>query len=224
MFEDQKTLYGNCHIDGIKKAMEDFWKIVGEIRKELGDKSYYLDEYLSIILNSIGSANISDAASTGESIYLELLIVASSVCGSPVDRKNHELYDNIKKYIDMHPNNYLEINTKSEFYISQIIFDYVKDIVDSYKEEILSDSKDYNMPDYLISFDRFKQISEIIGEEKAERLETAIDEAFLISPVSSVLIQSIITRMAAGLCTRDPQTSKQIFQLILDSKNKNKED
>ena len=58
LFEDQKTLYGDCHIDGIKKAMEDFWKIIGEIRKELGDKSYYLDEYLSIILNSIGSANM----------------------------------------------------------------------------------------------------------------------------------------------------------------------
>ena len=60
--------------------------------------------------------------------------------------------------------------------------------------------------------------------QSAKRLEAAIDEAFLVSPVSSVLIQSIITRMAAGLCTRDPQTSKQIFQLILDSKNKNKED
>ena len=110
-------------------------------------------------------------------------IIVSSVCGSPVDRKNHELYDNIKKYIDIHPNNYLEINTKSKLYISQIIFDYVKGIVDSYKEEILSDSKGYNMLDYLNSFDRFKQISEIIGEEKVERLETVVDEAFLICTV-----------------------------------------
>lgn len=67
--------------------MADFWRIAGEIRKELGDKSYYLDEYLSIMLNSIGSAYASNAAFTGENMYSELLVVALSACGSGVDKK-----------------------------------------------------------------------------------------------------------------------------------------
>lgn len=217
MFEEQKNLYGNCHIDGIKKTMENFWKIAGEIRDELGEKS----EYLSIVLNSIGSAYASNATFTGENMYSELLVVASSACGSVVDRKSHELYNEIKKYVDQHPNNYLELNTKAELYTSQTILNYLKDIVDSFKEELVSDSIDYNMPDYAITSERFEQIKEIIGGEKAERLEGAIDEAFLLCPVSLIFVQSLITRLAEGLCFRDPQTSKQIFQLILDKKSKN---
>lgn len=220
MFEDQKNLYGNCHIDGIRKAMADFWRIAGEIRKELEDKSYYLDEYLSIMLNSIGSAYASNAAFTGENMYSELLVVALSACGSGVDRKNHELYNEIKKHVDEHPNDYLELKTKAELYTSQTILNYLKDIVDSFKEELISDSIDYNMPDYAIASERFEQIKEIVGSEKAERLESAIDEAFLLCPVSLIFVQSLITRLTEGLCLRDPQTSKQIFQLILDENNK----
>ncbi len=86
MFEDQELLYGNCYFDSIRKAMSNFWAIASDIREELGDKSYYLDEYLSIILGSIGSASTSNIAFSGEKIYTELLVVASSACGSIVDR------------------------------------------------------------------------------------------------------------------------------------------
>lgn len=220
MFEDQELLYGNCHFDSIKKAMSNFWRVASDIREELGDKSYYLDKYLSIILGSIGSAYTSNVAFSGETIYTELLVVASSVCGSIVGRKSHELYNDIKKYIDDHPNNCLEIDTKSELYTSQFILDYVQDIVNSFKKELIDNSVNYNMPDYAISVDRFNQIVNIIGKEKAAHLESAIEDAFIISPVSLILVQSILTRLAEGLCLRDPQTSKQIFQLILDSKKK----
>lgn len=220
MFEDQELLYGNCHFDSIKKAMSNFWRVASDIREELRDKSYYLDEYLSIILGSIGSAYTSNVAFSGETIYTELLVVASSVCGSIVGRKSHELYNDIKKYIDDHPNNCLEIDTKSELYTSQFILDYVQDIVNSFKKELIDNSVNYNMPDYAISADRFNQIVNIIGKEKAAHLESAIEDAFIISPVSLILVQSILTRLAEGLCLRNPQTSKQIFQLILDSKKK----
>jgi hypothetical protein len=220
MFEDQELLYGNCHFDSIKKAMSNFWRVASDIREELGDKSYYLDEYLLIILSIIGSAYTSNVAFSGETIYTELLVVASSVCGSIVGRKSHELYNDIKKYIDDHPNNCLEIDTKSELYTSQFILDYVQDIVNSFKKELIDNSVNYNMPDYAISVDRFNQIVNIIGKEKAAHLESAIEDAFIISPVSLILVQSILTRLAEGLCLRDPQTSKQIFQLILDSKKK----
>ena len=220
MFEDQELLYGNCHFDSIKKAMSNFWRVASDIREELRDKSYYLDEYLSIILGSIGSAYTSNVAFSGETIYTELLVVASSVCGSIVGRKSHELYNDIKKYIDDHPNNCLEIDTKSELYTSQFILDYVQDIVNSFKKELIDNSVNYNMPDYAISVDRFNQIVNIIGKEKAAHLESAIEDAFIISPVSLILVQSILTRLAEGLCLRNPQTSKQIFQLILDSKKK----
>ena len=76
------------------------------------------------------------------------------------------------------------------------------------------------MPDYAISVDSFNQVVNIIGKDKAAHLESAIEEAFIVSPVSLILVQSILTRLAEGLCLRDPQTSKQIFQLILDSKKK----
>lgn len=72
--------------------------------------------------------------------------------------------------MDEHPNDYLELNTKAELYTSQTILNYLKDIVDSFKEELISDSIDYNMLDYAIASERFEQIKEIVGSEKAERL------------------------------------------------------
>ena len=62
IFENQKALYGSCHFDDIKQAISDFWTIAGEIREELGDRSYYLDEYLSIVLGCIGNADAPNAA------------------------------------------------------------------------------------------------------------------------------------------------------------------
>ena len=53
--------------------------------------------------------------------------------------------------MDEHPNNYPELNIKAKLCTSQTILNYLKDIVDSFKEELISDSIDYNMPDYANS-------------------------------------------------------------------------
>ena len=217
-FEEQEGLHGNFCVDIVIKSMEEFWKIASEIRTELGERSYYLDEYLSTIFSCINIPDVLNTASAGENTYSAFWPVILSLSGYEINREGYPFFDEVKKYIDSHSLNYYEKRTNAEIYLAYTLFSNIKTMVNDFIEDISQDSNDYQVAE-----ERFTQISKIVGSEKAERLEAAINDAFLVCPAAMVFIQSIITRFVGGLCARDPQTSKQIFQLILDSKNNNSE-
>ena len=70
----------------------------------------------------------------------------------------------------------------------------------------------------------YEQIINIVGEPIMEKLELKLKQRFLVSPLVSIYTQGFINDFLDRLTTRDIETNKQIFQLILDkiSENKNK--
>ena len=95
--------------------------------------------------------------------------------------------------------------------MANTLFHNVKSMVDSFIEDI---SQDLENDDTIQK--SFEQISEIVGNQKAQHLESTIDKAFIVCPTAMVFIQAVIARFAGELCVRDPQTSKYIFRMILD--------
>ena len=52
----------------IKEAMDNFWDMAKTIRKDLGKKGYYLDEYLSIIFKTLANLDLATAMPMIDSI------------------------------------------------------------------------------------------------------------------------------------------------------------
>ncbi len=212
--DDQDMFYSSTFTDTMSKSMNDFWKTATEIKMELGDNSRYLTEYLLAVFSRINLPDVLNTASAGENAYSSFWSVITSLLGSGINREGYPFYDEMKQYIQSHPINYKDRGTKSGIYMANTLFHNVKSMVDSFIEDI---SQDLENDDTIQK--SFEQISEIVGNQKAQHLESTIDKAFIVCPTAMVFIQAVIARFAGELCVRDPQTSKHIFEIVLDSKN-----
>lgn len=65
--------------------------------------------------------------------------------------------------------------------------------------------------------DLFEQISHQVGEAMMEELNTKIRQRFLIAPLAAVFAQGVTNELLFQLTDRDRETSRQMFQLLLDT-------
>ncbi len=63
----------------------------------------------------------------------------------------------------------------------------------------------------------FDQISYIAGEAMMEELNQRLKERFMIVPLVTAFAQGVSDDLIGRLTYRDPETSKQIFQLFMDT-------
>ena len=78
IFENMKALFIGPSCENVTKYVNDFWKIISQMRTDPGKKGYYLDEYLSNIfevmsrlnLESIGEASSDVCSSTFRDCYI----------------------------------------------------------------------------------------------------------------------------------------------------------
>jgi parvulin-like peptidyl-prolyl isomerase len=63
----------------------------------------------------------------------------------------------------------------------------------------------------------YNQISHLAGEAMMEELNLRLKQRFLIAPLAAVFAQGLTDDLLNRLISRDQETSKQMFQLLLDS-------
>ena len=61
--------------------MDEFWKLEGKIKSELGDKGYYLDKYLNVIFETLADLDLSTASSVADDICGAFLQIVISFVG-----------------------------------------------------------------------------------------------------------------------------------------------
>ena len=79
-----------------------------------------------------------------------------------------------------------------------------------YKAEVLSNI------DYPLANEYYKKITSIIDEEKMERFNDIIAESFIFGPIGISASQHFIVCAVGMLVYRDPESSKQIYQLMME--------
>lgn len=55
IFEDMETLFIGPDCEYITRYINEFWKLARELRTDLGEKEYYLDQYLSNIFEVLSN-------------------------------------------------------------------------------------------------------------------------------------------------------------------------
>ena len=112
------------------------------------------------------------------------------------------------------PVNFKENHTKSEFYAANMIIDNLEPLYQEfkkrYKAEVLSNI------DYPLANEYYKKITSIIDEEKMERFNDIIAESFIFGPIGISASQHFIVCAVGMLVYRDPESSKQIYQLMME--------
>lgn len=119
----------------------------------------------------------------------------------------------MKNYIDSHPVDFKEEHTKVEFYAGKIILENLEKIHKEFKRQYKN--KVLMKIDYPVANSYFQKISSIVGEEKMEDFNSVMAEAFVFEGVGLLAAQHCVVRAVGMFLYRDPESSKQIYQLMM---------
>ena len=181
----------------IKESMDNFWNMAKTMRKDLGKKGYYLDEYLSIIFKTLANLDLTTATPMVDSICWNIVTDCHIVCQNQNDRGKSEFYNLVKEYIDNHPIKYSDEETKVEFYTSQILINnldlFTQKFISDFNKKILYDI------DYPLSHEMYKKISNLLGEHRIKKLNDLIYEALTFCPIIVAMVQQVVIRCIGTL-------------------------
>lgn len=216
IFQNRDIFFGKSNFINIHSHMNEFWKLAKEIKAELGDQKYYLDGYMNIIFETLADMDLGTASAIADNICSNVLGDCYVIMGENArkEKEKSKFFDIVQKYIEEHPVNFKENHTKSEFYAANIIIDNLEllhqEFKKRYKAEVLSSI------DYPLASEYYKKITSIIDEEKMERFNDIIAESFIFGPIGISASQHFIVCAVGMLVYRDPESSKQLYQLMME--------
>lgn len=214
VFKDEEDICGRYLPEELHKATEDFFDISRRIKQKLGDKSYKLDRYLGWILEIANSRLVCDAADSGFMIFSELRSLCIGILNYDSEITDHEFYWTAKDFIQTHRFAYKENHTLSELYCVLLMPQFTDYAVKKFTKEI---KRIVNREiDTILVSQHSDLIIDIVGEEEMVALNKAITDRFIISSIMDSFLQAITNEYLYCLLHRDPETSKQVFQLIME--------
>ena len=220
IFQNRDRFFGKPNFMSIRANMNEFWKEASKIKSELGDKGYYLDKYLSVIFETIADLDLGTASSIADNLCSDIFRDCCIVCcGDDVlikGKEKSEFFEIVKKYIDEHPVDFNESHTKVEFYTGKILTQNLELLYEVFKKRYKT--RVFKDIDYPIASKYFEKISSIIGESRMEQFNDILDEAFILSPIGLSAVEHFISYALGTFLYRDPESSKMLYQLMIENK------
>lgn len=211
-----EDIYGKYLSEELHKATKDFFIVSRSIKNKLGDKSYKLDQYLSAVLKIANCKLNTDAAEDGRKFFSELRRLCVGILNYDSSIIEHEFYQTAKEYIAEHRFSYKERHTLLNIYCALLTPQFTDYSVNKFAEEVQNRA---NIEiDTVLMSENYELIAKIVGEEDMNVLNMAIKGRFIISSTMNSFLQSITNEYLYCLLHRDPETSKQVYQLILEEK------
>lgn len=217
IFNRESVFLGEHPFEAVAEATTEFFKLAKEIRSILGGQGYLLNNYLSMVFESANNKLAHDAANEGFEVFCDLFGICTAIQGEHCrDMTKHPFYETAKKYIENHPLEFQENSTVRDLYCVALSNDFinsaVKKFIENEKQELNSVFESIQLQEY------YSKIAYLAGEEKIGRLAELLKNRFLIAKPVNIFLQAITNQFLYCLNHRDKETSKQIFQLILDEK------
>ncbi len=215
VFNSMEGILGDTGTEHLKRTFAEFLEQSRLIRDRLGKQAYLLDQYLSLLLEAANAELAYDAASRGFDGESPILRMCMEILRhKPKDTEN-PLYDIMKSYIDANPLPYQEDGTKQAIYCSMLSGDFLETAVRLFNEEIANRFR--AVVDIADLQNLYRKLSTILGgEDELEKLHILFRQRFLIATPVAIFMQGTTNQLLYFLLHRDKETSKQVFQLILD--------
>lgn len=217
IFRTQEDILGCRKEESPKASVDSFLFFARQLRSQLGKKGYLLDTYVSLFFETVNETIALNAAEDGFAAAEQYRELCNSILHNSDAQKDSPLYGRILKIFNEHPfiTAYQETNTKKALLYSLAADVIMADSVTEYvKQQEYSIAK---VMDIIQFRDIYEQISMIAGEENAEELNCRLKQTFLITQLLPIYRQAFCNDLLFKLTWRDPETSRQVFQLILDN-------
>lgn len=215
IFENESGILGNATVDNIKQSFKDFFKQATEIRTRLGKQRYLLDKYLSYLFEATNGILAYEAATEGFETESTLNSLCAEMLKGDAKSKDHPFYEQVKAFIDAHPLKYQECYTQQSLYGAMLSSSYLESVYEQYYTDIVADIRVFL--DIVDLNNLYNKICEVLGGEKEmEQLNLLFYQRFLIVKAMDIFLQGMINQLLYSLTYRDRETSKQVFQLLLD--------
>ena len=216
VFYEYEGIFGRAEPAHLNRAMREFFELAATIRRRLGKQGYLLDKYISSVLDAANATLLHVSADSGLQSGAELRQLILTVMDGKRDYANHPMYERAKEHIEAHPLAYQERQTVLDAYCVALAGDYLEHATQSFAKE----QRKAMQPafDIVCLRDLYRKISATIGgEEQLERLNLLIRQRFLIVTPMAGFLQGLTNDLLYSLVCRDAETSKQVFQLVLDN-------
>lgn len=200
----------------IKDDINNCWKLCQKIKADLGENGYYLDQYLPTVIEVLSNLNLNSATGISDDIYSSILEDCYKICEPDTTKEENEFFDMVKDYIDANSVNFKHKHTQSEFYAGNILIERLSFLYDKVRKLIKNILSGI---DYIVSNKMYDKISYLIGEKCMERFNETLCEAFAFGPTMVAAVHQIVMRALEMFCYRDPESSKQLYQFMLEEKS-----
>lgn len=222
IFETHTGFSGRFDPDTTGGSLLSLLTLARDIRLKLGRQGYLLDSYLSLFLEAANAVLAYEAAEDGFERSGEL----RSLCFNVIDRgnteKDHPLYDMALNTLIARTDilRYQERQTRMHLLYTILSDEFLAFIAKHFQQEV--DDRLGTVYDSQKLINLFSRISEVVGEPLMETLNLRLKQRFLLAPLVSVFAQGLTNDLLYCLTSRDSETSKQVFQLLLDSMSPDK--
>ena len=213
-YKDMEVLFIGPSCEYITKYARDFWKLSGEIRKDLGERGYYLDQYLSKVVEVLARIDLITVGGITDDVCWKVLADCYILCGTKEKKEKSEFFDISKNYIKNHNTNFINRHSKVQFYAGNILINHLNIFTEKVKHIYMKNV--LSRIDYPVSNKMYEKISNIIGGERMEKFNDEMCEAFAFGPIMVSAAQQIVIRGLEMLCYVDPESSKKLYQFMLE--------
>lgn len=199
------------------------FKLAKQIRLRLGRQGYLLDNYLTLFFDGI-SANIpSDATLQGIELGGKIQRLLYQVMDGAESEKHHPLYQRIREVYEQQKDSLIFQEKHTNFCL--LLFPLADEIMNYYTSLFIKEleNESAGAVDMVCFRGLYEQISQMVGEHYMEELNTQLRQRFLIVPIALSFAQGLTYDLLYKLTSRDPETSRQMFQLLLDAMPESRE-
>lgn len=217
IFQTHNEFAGRFDPDSTGSSLLSLLTIAQNIRRKLGRQGYLLDNYLSLFFEAANSVLAYEAANDGFERGGELRHLCFGVIDRDDTEKDHPFYGAaLNKFSNcMDTTCYQERKTRMNLLYALLSDEYLQFIAKNFQREV--DDRLSAAYDSQSLIDLFCRISEAVGEPLMETLNLRLKQRFLLAPLVTVFVQGMTNDLLYCLASRDSETSKQIFQLLMDS-------
>ena len=216
IFESHEGFSGRFDPDSTGGTLLSLFTLARDIRLKLGKQGYLLDSYLSLFLEGANAMLAYEAGSDGFERGGELRSLCFDVLDRTKAEKDHPFYDTALNTLiaRMDTMRYQERQTRMNLLYVALADEFLPFAVKHFLREAvrrIGDGCDIPKLKGL-----YQRISEVVGEPLMETLNLRLKQRFLTAPMVPVFVQGATNDLLYCLLSRDSETSKQVFQLLMD--------
>ena len=217
IFQDMGTFYGNGDRMAAGDPLPSIFRQAKLIRLRLGPKGYLLDNYLDLVFQGFDLGDLSDAIGKGvDAAYdLQRTLLSDIVEGKKPETR-HPLYEQIQEIYGQHSKVHAFQEHRTRLYILTTLAE--KELLEYAVSAFMGSQEQYWLGSgEIVSLCEFYDaVSGLVGDARIDELNSQLKARFQICSAMSAFIQGFTNDLQYQLTWRDPETSKQIFQLLLD--------